>query len=160
LWIPTLPSISSTFYAHVFVQIFQQSQKVTRKTTFVQKIRTYNVDEIDTWFLVSKNLSSARALNLQPRTTSTVYISTFTCKVINFLKFELFAISRTLDKTFERKKWFYLQKVVDQFPTNRIIDIKGSFEIIYVEYIKLLSIKTKLWNNIKKLHLLSSLTLS
>jgi uncharacterized membrane protein len=31
-----------------FVQIFQQSQNVTRKTTFVQKIRTYNVDVIDT----------------------------------------------------------------------------------------------------------------
>jgi len=32
-----------------FVQIFQQSQNVTIKTTFVQKICTYNVDEIDTW---------------------------------------------------------------------------------------------------------------
>jgi len=32
-----------------FVQIFQQSQNVTRKMTFVQKIPTYNVDEIDTW---------------------------------------------------------------------------------------------------------------
>ncbi len=31
-----------------FVQIFQQSQNVTRKMMFVQKIRTYNVDEIDT----------------------------------------------------------------------------------------------------------------
>ncbi len=32
-----------------FGRIFQQSQNVTRKTTFVQKICTYNVDEIDTW---------------------------------------------------------------------------------------------------------------
>jgi len=31
-----------------FVQIFQQSQNITRKMTFVQKIRTYNVDGIDT----------------------------------------------------------------------------------------------------------------
>jgi len=34
-----------------FVRIFQQSQNVTRKTTFVQKIRTYNVDEIEIWSL-------------------------------------------------------------------------------------------------------------
>jgi len=32
-----------------FVRIFQQSQNVTRKMTFVQNIRTYNVDEIDTY---------------------------------------------------------------------------------------------------------------
>ncbi len=32
-----------------FVQIFQQSQNVTRKTTFIRNICTYNVDEIDTW---------------------------------------------------------------------------------------------------------------
>jgi len=32
-----------------FVPIFQQSQNVTRKMTFVRKIRTYTVDEIDTW---------------------------------------------------------------------------------------------------------------
>jgi hypothetical protein len=31
-----------------FVRIFQQSQIVTRKTTFVRNICTYNVDEIDT----------------------------------------------------------------------------------------------------------------
>jgi len=31
-----------------FVPIFQQSQNVTRKMTFVRKIRAYNVDEIDT----------------------------------------------------------------------------------------------------------------
>jgi len=30
-----------------FLQIFQQSQNVTSKTTFVPKICTYNVDEID-----------------------------------------------------------------------------------------------------------------
>jgi len=34
-----------------FVRIFQQSQNVTRKMTFVRKICTYNVDEIDTWQL-------------------------------------------------------------------------------------------------------------
>ncbi len=32
-----------------FVRFFWQSQKITRKITFVRKIRTYNVDEIDTW---------------------------------------------------------------------------------------------------------------
>jgi len=31
-----------------FVQIFWKSQNVTRKMTFVRKIRTFNVDEIDT----------------------------------------------------------------------------------------------------------------
>ncbi len=31
-----------------FVQIFWQSQNVTRKTKFVRKIRAFNVDEIDT----------------------------------------------------------------------------------------------------------------
>jgi len=31
-----------------FVRIFQQSQNITRKTTFVRKTRTYNVDDIDT----------------------------------------------------------------------------------------------------------------
>jgi hypothetical protein len=31
-----------------FVRIFQQCQNVTRKMTFVRKIRTYSVDEIDT----------------------------------------------------------------------------------------------------------------
>jgi len=37
-------------YTHAFfVQIFQQSQNVTRKMTFVQNFCTYNVDEIDTF---------------------------------------------------------------------------------------------------------------
>jgi len=35
-----------------FVQIFQQSQNETRKMTFVRKIRTYNVDEIDTYMVL------------------------------------------------------------------------------------------------------------
>jgi len=39
-------------YTHTFfVQIILQSQNVTRKTMFVQKICMYNVDEIDTWSL-------------------------------------------------------------------------------------------------------------
>jgi len=46
-------SICSQFHqcytSAFFVQIFQQSQNVTRKTMFVRKICTYNVDEIDTW---------------------------------------------------------------------------------------------------------------
>ncbi len=35
-----------------FVRIFRQSQKVTRKTMLVQKIRRYKVDVIDTCFFV------------------------------------------------------------------------------------------------------------
>ncbi len=43
-----LPSISSTLNARIFVRKFVQSQNVTRKKTFVRKMRTFNVNEIDT----------------------------------------------------------------------------------------------------------------
>jgi hypothetical protein len=53
-----LKIICSQFHQHYtrafFVQIFQQSQYITRKTTFVRKICTYSVDEIDTWQLIFK----------------------------------------------------------------------------------------------------------
>ena len=42
-----------------FVQIFQQSQKITRKTMFVRKICTYNVDEIDTWCPFQQQFASS-----------------------------------------------------------------------------------------------------
>jgi hypothetical protein len=41
-------NFTNVIRARFFVRIFQQSQNVTRKTTLVQNIRTYNVDEIDT----------------------------------------------------------------------------------------------------------------
>ncbi len=63
-----------------FVQIFQQSQNVTRKTTFVRKICTYYVDEIDTcidfvekfeyknilWFLQLHAVQGETISTLQP----------------------------------------------------------------------------------------------
>jgi len=56
IWIRTLVAcLKSTFRqfhqrktGEFFVRIFWQSQNVTRKMTFVRKIRTFNVDEIDT----------------------------------------------------------------------------------------------------------------
>jgi len=34
---------------HFSYEFFNKAENVTRKMTFVRKIRTYNVDEIDTW---------------------------------------------------------------------------------------------------------------
>jgi len=60
-----------------FEQIFQQSQNVTRKTMFVQKIRTYNVDEIDTYSEFHQHFTSnfcANFLLLKKLQTQTVSI--------------------------------------------------------------------------------------
>jgi len=43
-----LLSISSTLNGRIFRTNFLTKQNVTRETTFVRKIRTFNVDEIDT----------------------------------------------------------------------------------------------------------------
>ncbi len=57
-------SSCSQFHQHYtrefFVWIFQQSQNITRKTTCVQKIRMYNVDEIDTWWILFRNCENKR----------------------------------------------------------------------------------------------------
>jgi len=61
LFLTKVVSACGQFHHHYtrafFVRIFQQSQNVTRKTTFLRNFRTYNVDEIDTCkavqFLVS-----------------------------------------------------------------------------------------------------------
>ncbi len=45
----TLFQFHQHFTRSFFVQIFQQRQNVTRKKTFVQKTRVFNVDEIDSW---------------------------------------------------------------------------------------------------------------
>jgi len=44
-----------------FVRKFVQSQNVTRKKTFVQKMCTFNVDEIDTGMIFFFNLASIEA---------------------------------------------------------------------------------------------------
>ncbi len=45
---PTLSQFHQRYTRAFFVRIFQQSQNVTSKTTFVRNICTYNFDEIDT----------------------------------------------------------------------------------------------------------------
>ncbi len=48
-----------------FVLIFQQSQNVTRKTTFVRKIRTYNVEKIKYFLRSGKKVYLKRILKAQ-----------------------------------------------------------------------------------------------